>query len=182
MAGCITGTTIHTTATVNTVIHSVEGQQFVLRDMAVNDVGTVASIEASATAFPWSLKNFEDCLHAKHQASVLCNQHHEIIGFVITQKVVDECHLLNICISPNYQRQGLGRGLLEQVIDLANQKGLSLIVLEVRKSNQKAQHLYSQMGFNEMAVRPNYYPSHEGREDAILMGYDIALASFFGAS
>ena len=50
-----------------------------------------------------------------------------------------------------------------------------LIVLEVRRSNQRAQKLYLQAGFNEMSVRKNYYPGKQGREDAILMGMDLAF-------
>jgi ribosomal-protein-alanine N-acetyltransferase len=42
--------------------------------------------------------------------------------------------------------------------------------LEVRSSNVSAITLYESIGFNEMGVRPGYYPAHNGRENAVLMG------------
>jgi ribosomal-protein-alanine N-acetyltransferase len=54
-------------------------------------------------------------------------------------------------------------------------------VLEVRRSNKKAQNLYLQMGFNEMSVRRGYYPAQQGREDAILMGLDLDMMAIFSS-
>jgi ribosomal-protein-alanine N-acetyltransferase len=72
--------------------------------------------------------------------------------------------------------------MLNHVVQFAKELGSVLIVLEVRRSNTKAQSLYTQAGFNEMSVRRDYYPAEEGREDAILMGLDLRLLSLFGAS
>jgi len=153
-----------------------------LRKMTENDLDDVARIEKQSTVFPWTHKHFEDCLKAGHQAWVLCDRQKSIISFVIVQKVVDELHLLNICVQRQHQGQGLGKRMLEHIIDYAQQLESVLIVLEVRRSNTKAQSLYIQAGFNEMSVRQNYYPAEEGREDAILMGLDIGLLCLFGAS
>ena len=143
--------------------------------MQQDDLATVIKIEESANQFPWSKKNFEDCLKAHNQAWVFVDENDEIIGFTIVQQVVDEAHLLNLCIKPNKQRQGLGRVILNHVIDFANSISSVVIVLEVRSSNQRAQQLYLSAGFNEMSVRKNYYPASNGREDAILMGMDLSF-------
>lgn len=145
------------------------------RKMQQDDLATVVKIEQSANQFPWSKKNFEDCLKAHNQAWVFVDENDEIIGFTIVQQVVDEAHLLNLCIKPNKQRQGLGRVILNHVIDFANSISSVVIVLEVRSSNQRAQQLYLSAGFNEMSVRKNYYPAANGREDAILMGMDLSF-------
>jgi len=147
--------------------------------MESSDIKDVLSIEQEANQFPWSIKNFEDCLKSNNQAWVFVNDSGEIIAYSIVQKVVDETHLLNICVKPSAQGKGVGREALNHIIDFANSISSVLIVLEVRSSNQRAQQLYLQAGFNEMLVRKDYYPAKEGREDAILMGLDLDLMSLF---
>ncbi|NOQ82028.1 MAG: ribosomal protein S18-alanine N-acetyltransferase [Methylophaga sp.] len=147
--------------------------------MTHDDVFDVVNIEQQANQFPWSRKNFEDGLKANNQAWVFVNDSNEIIAYTIVQKVVDETHLLNICVKASAQGKGLGREVLNHVIDFAHSISSVLIVLEVRSSNQRAQQLYLQAGFNEMSVRKDYYPAAEGREDAVLMGLDLDLMSLF---
>jgi len=149
------------------------------RKMHQSDVAEALHIEQSANQFPWSKKNFDDCLKSKNQAWVFIDDAKGIQGYAIVQKVVDEAHLLNICVKPSAQGQGLGRSILNHVIDYAKSISSVLIVLEVRSSNKPAQKLYLSEGFNEMSVRKNYYPAKEGREDAVLMGLDLDLMSFF---
>jgi ribosomal-protein-alanine N-acetyltransferase len=154
-------------------------ESITFRAMAADDLINVVQTEQGATAFPWSLKNFQDCLKAGHLAWVFCNSLDEIVGFTVIQKVVDETHLLNICVRRQDQGQGVGQLILKAVIAHAKQISSVLIVLEVRRSNNRAQALYTHAGFNEMSVRKDYYPAHRGREDAVLMGMDLALLSFF---
>ncbi|PHS69059.1 MAG: ribosomal-protein-alanine N-acetyltransferase [Methylophaga sp.] len=143
--------------------------------MQPQDIPEVAAIEQDANQFPWSIKNFEDCLKAGHQSRVFFNEATEMLGYTIIQKVVDEAHLLNICVKPSVQGQGFGREILNYVVEFSKNSALVLIVLEVRSSNQRAQTLYLQAGFNEMSVRHNYYPAKQGREDAVLMGLDLSF-------
>jgi len=143
--------------------------------MQRNELSTIVEIEQQATRFPWSLKNFEDCFKANNKAWVIIDDDNEIIGFTIVQKVLDETHILNICVKASAQGRGHGRELLNYIIDYAKKISSVLIVLEVRSSNKRAQHLYLQAGFNEMSVRKNYYPAVEGREDAVLMGMDLSF-------
>jgi len=145
------------------------------RDMTRDDLLNVVNIEQEANQFPWTSKNFEDSLKANNQAWVFVNDSDEIQGYTIVQKVVDETHLLNICVKPSAQGHGLGREILNHIIDFASSISSVFIVLEVRSSNQRAQQLYLQAGFNEMSVRKNYYPAKEGREDAVLMGMDLSF-------
>ncbi|NQY26471.1 MAG: ribosomal protein S18-alanine N-acetyltransferase [Piscirickettsiaceae bacterium] len=147
--------------------------------MQQSDLAEVVNIEQLANQFPWSRKNFEGCLKSKHQAWVFVDESKDIQGYAIVQKVVDEAHLLNICVKPSAQKQGLGRKILNHIIDYSNSISSVLIVLEVRSSNKRAQQLYISAGFNEMSVRKNYYPAKQGREDAVLMGLDLDLMFFF---
>jgi len=152
------------------------------REMTADDLVNVVKIEQDANQFPWSIKNFEDSLKAKHQAWVFINDQSEIQAYTVVQKVVDETHLLNICVKPTAQGRGLGREVLNHVVDFANSISSVLIVLEVRSSNQRAQQMYLGAGFNEMSVRKDYYPAKDGHEDAVLMGLDLDLMSLFNES
>tara|TARA_R110002153_G_scaffold18021_4_gene63128 strand:- start:7760 stop:8224 length:465 start_codon:yes stop_codon:yes gene_type:complete len=150
-----------------------------VRNMQVQDIATVLDIEQGANQFPWDKKSFEDSLKTDHQAWVFYEKSDEIVGFAIVQRVLDEAHLLNICVKPAKQGQGLGKTIVQHVIDYANSFSAVIILLEVRRSNERAQQLYLQAGFNEMSVRKGYYPAKDGREDAILMAMDLDLMSFF---
>jgi len=76
-------------------------------------------------------------------------------------------------VSPDYQRQGLGRALLEYIISELENRGIATLWLEVRASNQAAIALYESLGFNEATIRRNYYPAKDGREDAIVMALPL---------
>ena len=84
--------------------------------------------------------------------------------------VLDEAHLLNLSVAKSYQKQGLGRFLLEHMLQIAKDHQAANMFLEVRQSNLSAIALYENIGFNEMAIRRAYYPAANGREDAVLMG------------
>ena len=95
---------------------------------------------------------------------------HQIYGFAICQTVLDEATLFNIAIDPQKQGLGLGRQLLNELITQLRQKGILTLWLEVRESNKKAQALYDSLGFNQVDIRKNYYPTADGkRENAVVM-------------
>ena len=146
-----------------------------LERMTAEDLPVIHDIENAANQFPWSLKNFQDSLQAGYQGWVV-REAQQIIAFVLVQHVLDEAHLLNICVRPDRQGRGLGRQLLNAVIDAVSRRGSNLIVLEVRRSNRRAQELYLSAGFNEMSIRRGYYPAVQGREDAVLMGMTLMNA------
>jgi ribosomal-protein-alanine N-acetyltransferase len=98
---------------------------------------------------------------------------HEIVGYTVVMPGVDELHLLNLSIAAEWQRRGLGRALLGFVIQLARTGGTPRILLEVRVSNMAAQRLYRANSFRHIGIRPAYYPTHHGREDAVVMQLDL---------
>jgi ribosomal-protein-alanine N-acetyltransferase len=78
-----------------------------------------------------------------------------------------EAHIMTIATHPDYRRQGLGRRLLEAMIDHARSAGAIEITLEVRAGNLAAQAMYRAMGFVVVGLRKRYYA--DNGEDAILM-------------
>jgi ribosomal-protein-alanine N-acetyltransferase len=142
------------------------------RFMQKRDLDAVMAIEPTIYSHPWTRGNFVDSLDFGHSCWVMM-ENGELVGYALMYLVLDEAHLLNISVAKPHQGRGLGRMLLAHMIAKAKGYGANNMFLEVRLSNKNAITLYEKMGFNEMAVRRNYYPATSGREDAILMG--IAL-------
>lgn len=93
----------------------------------------------------------------------------KVIAYIFVMIVLDEATILNITVDPDHQGKGMGRQLLQYVKTALSQKGVVSIFLEVRESNRAALALYESEGFHEIDVRKNYYPTKNGREDAIIM-------------
>jgi ribosomal-protein-alanine N-acetyltransferase len=139
------------------------------RPMQMADLDAIMAIEPTIYPYPWSRGNFSDSLDAGYSGWVY-EEEGRIIGYAVLMLVLDEAHLLNISIARSHQGRGLGRALLEYMMQIARGHGAANIFLEVRPSNQAAIQLYESTGFNEMAIRRGYYPAANGREDAVLMG------------
>ncbi|WP_460454087.1 ribosomal protein S18-alanine N-acetyltransferase [Arenimonas aestuarii] len=141
------------------------------------DVEAVSAIEKRAYPFPWSPGIFRDCLRAGHHCWVL-ESPGVLLGYGVLSAAAGEAHLLNLCIAPEHQGHGHGRRLLARMMDLARWNRAAQVFLEVRPSNPRAIALYREYGFNEIGLRPNYYPASKGREDAIVMAIELVPPEF----
>lgn len=140
-----------------------------LRPMTASDLDAIMAIERVNFPFPWTEGNFKDSMNSGYMCLVM-EQGKQLMGYAVLMMVLDEAHLLNISVAQSHQGQGWGRYLLVQMMAIGREKGGLNMFLEVRPSNHSALGLYESMGFNEMGIRPGYYPAHNGREDAVLMG------------
>ena len=138
-----------------------------VRAMTEADLEAVWDIERRAYHYPWSRGIFIDCLRVPYQCDVL-EQDGRVAGYAIVSMAADEAHLLNLCLDPDTQGRGLGRFMLDHVLEAAQEQKARVIYLEVRPSNQRAVALYLRNGFRRIGVRPRYYRSGEGREDALV--------------
>lgn len=144
-------------------------QLVTFKPMEIADVDAIMAIEPTIYSHPWSKGNFTDSLKMGYPAYMMM-QDNVLVGYALMMMILDEAHLLNISIAKPYQRKGLGRVLLAEMMTIAQQKQALNMFLEVRVSNLAAIKLYESMGFNEMSIRRQYYPTEDGREDAVLMG------------
>ena len=152
----------------------VAAPQPIVRPMTGHDLPAILEIENASYEFPWTLPIFRDCLRVGCHCYVY-ESSRGILGHGIMSVAAGECHLLNICIHPNYQRQGLGEGMVLFLLDFARQKKARVALLEVRMSNTAAYRLYTKLGFDEVGLRKNYYPARHGREDAIILARDLTI-------
>ena len=139
-----------------------------IRDMEYRDLNEVIRVEKKAYPHPWTLGIFRDCLRVGYSAWVMVLDK-EIIGYGIVMFSPGEAHILNICIHPDYQGKGLGRYFLRYLVNSSAQGDVDMILLEVRRSNTLAYQLYQSEGFHELGVRKGYYPTDNGREDALIL-------------
>jgi ribosomal-protein-alanine N-acetyltransferase len=142
---------------------------FSFRPMNKQDVTTIMALEHVLYPYPWTPGNFTDSLNAGYSCWI-CEFGSIVVGYAVLMLAVDEAHVLNIAIDQEWQRQGLGRRLMQHLIKVAREYRAQMMFLEVRPSNVSARRLYDDIGFNEIATRRAYYPAHDGREDALLLG------------
>lgn len=142
------------------------------RPMTEADLEQVVRIERAAYPYPWSRGNFQDCLQAGYSCWV-AEIDGELMGYAILLAAAGEGHVLNCCIAPTWQGRGYGRMLMDLVIETARGHGVESLFLEVRPSNTAALRLYQRLGFEGIALRRNYYPADDGREDALVMRLNL---------
>lgn len=140
--------------------------------MAAADLETVVGIEEAVHGHPWTRGNFTDSISAGYHCWVVMRGR-QLAGYGVLMIAADEAHLLNLSVAPDCQRRGIGTELTRFFVKLARDCGADKIYLEVRPSNAAARALYAENGFAEIGVRRDYYPTPEGREDAVVM--ELAL-------
>jgi [ribosomal protein S18]-alanine N-acetyltransferase len=143
-----------------------------LRPMTAGDVDAVVAIERTIYEFPWTAGNFHDSLAAGYSCWIYSSGSAPI-GYAVVMVAADEAHLLNLSIAASWQRKGHGARLLALLLDTARGYGAAKLFLEVRPSNAAGQRLYAGHGFRRVGRRRNYYPARDGREDAIILSYEL---------
>ncbi len=148
------------------------------REMTVDDIPAVMEIEKQIYTHPWTAGIFKDCLRVGYNCWVY-SEKDVLLAYGLVSVAVNEAHILNLCVLPDAQGRGLGRCMLHKLMQLAEQRQGNSIFLEVRESNQVAQNLYDQEGFNRIGLRKNYYPAEDGREDALVFAKELNLDRIF---
>ena len=137
--------------------------------MLAERLEAVVAVEQRAYAHPWNHTNFLDALQSGNQAQMLMAGD-VLLGYFVAMPGVDEVHLLNITVAPQYQGQGWARLMLEALAIWARGDGAQWLWLEVRVGNLRAMRVYERHGFRRVGQRKAYYPAGFGkREDAIVM-------------
>ena len=138
----------------------------------VSHIDEVVEIENLSFSLPWSRNSFmEEITKNKYARYLTAKIGEKVVGYAGMWKIIDEGHITNIAVHPEYRSQGVGKALLESIIRLAKSEKILRITLEVRKSNIIAQALYLKYGFKVEGIRYNYY--EDNGEDALIMWADI---------
>lgn len=144
------------------------------RPLRAGDFAALESMLPPLLPGNWSATGLLQLLDSTHHCRVLCSADDSddaLLGFVEFTVVADECELLNLAIDPEVQGCGLGRALLDAMLQEARTLGCVRCLLEVRRSNDIAVALYASQGFVLDGVRKGYYPPRQSQavaEDALL--------------
>ncbi|MES2626645.1 MAG: ribosomal protein S18-alanine N-acetyltransferase [Pseudomonadota bacterium] len=153
---------------------------FLCRPMLLADLPTLAEFLPRVLDGNWAENHLASQMSSHHEFLVLTkleSTSETIVGFAEFYCVLDEFHLLNFAIFEHWQRQGLARIFLKELLRVLRARDCVQCLLEVRRSNLRAVQLYEQAGFKLVGVRPNYYsPQHEEglREDALLYSWSVS--------
>ena len=140
-----------------------------------SDIDALLVIENQSFQFPWPHQHFQSEIDQPYSCILLARQpvptSRNILGYLVFWLIIDEMHILNLAVSPDFRRQGIGRSLLLEAFGLARAKHCQTAWLEVRPSNSAALFLYQSFGFKPVMTRKRYY-SDTG-EDAIILSCSL---------
>ena len=132
-----------------------------LRPLDENDLPELLSIENAVHIAPWPEEVFRRCLQAGYLGWVITHEN-QIVGFIFVTLQAGECHILNICVHPDFQHQGFGKTLLAYGLTEVKKRGAGIAFLEVRRSNKKAIALYDQFHFIKIGERRGFFQQPKG--------------------
>ncbi len=138
-----------------------------------DDMSEVANLEKACFTYPWTEEQLRVGVREK-VVHVLGIWHGQVlVAYCSFYVAAGQGDIVNIAVLPEFRRQGLGRRLLESVLQYASKLGIEHMFLEVRKSNVAARTLYQSNGFKQVGLRARYYP--DNGEDALIMSRDISI-------
>ena len=142
----------------------------VIEKMKNEYIDDVFEIDRLSVPIPWSKNSIEEEMNNMLANFIVAKEDAKIVGFAMCWYIMDECHIGNIAVHPDYRKKGIATSLLNELLKGCNEHGTKSILLEVRVSNIPAQELYKKLGFEELVIRKQYYKNPDGTyEDTIVM-------------
>ncbi|SEN39743.1 ribosomal protein S18-alanine N-acetyltransferase [Lihuaxuella thermophila] len=138
------------------------------RPMQISDLPQIELVENESFTAPWPRQAFyNELVYNQFAHYTVVTVDGKVVGYCGCWLILDEAHITNIAIHPDYRGRGLGEATLTHVMEMAKAMGATKMTLEVRVSNTAAQSLYEKLGFVRSGIRPKYYTDNQ--EDAIIM-------------
>jgi ribosomal-protein-alanine N-acetyltransferase len=139
--------------------------------MTAADVPAVAALEASSFSTPWHPDTFLRLLERPGAELWVTEEDDDVVAYAVLWCILDEGELANIAVPPEARGRGVGGGMLDHLLEVARDRGVRRLFLEVRESNAAARGLYETRGFREVGRRRAYY--EKPREDARVLALDL---------
>ncbi|HPW99286.1 MAG TPA: ribosomal protein S18-alanine N-acetyltransferase [Sedimentibacter sp.] len=143
----------------------------IVRGMLQKDIDQVMNIEKICFSMPWSKASLENELINELAYYQVAEVSGEIAAYMGMWKIIDECHITNVAVLPEYRNKGIAGMLINKMIEICKSSEISYMTLEVRISNEPAINLYKKFGFYAVGKRPNYYV--KPLEDALIMWMEL---------
>lgn len=143
-----------------------------LRPLAEADLGRVMEVETASFSTPWKEATFRGLLRRTDTDLVAAVRGERLVGYAVAWTVLDQSELGNVAVAPVARGEGIGRALVEAILERVRGRGARECFLEVRESNRLAQELYRSLGFEVVGRRRRYYALPE--EDALVMRASVS--------
>ena len=127
-----------------------------IRQFTLGDEKGIAALEKECFSSPWSENAILESYNSDTKFFVF-EENETILGYAGLQTVLDEGYVTNIAVTKLARGRGIGKALINTLIDFGKDKKLAFISLEVRQSNIPAISLYTKCGFKDMGKRKNFY-------------------------
>jgi ribosomal-protein-alanine N-acetyltransferase len=147
-------------------------RHIVIREMKESDIPHVVEIENISFSTPWSSHSFLREIYKPYSISMVALIGDRILGYICAEMIIDEAHILNLAVHPDFRRMGVGSLLVSRLLEEVERKGCRYIYLEVRTSNLAAKRLYERFNFKVVGVRRHYYVHPD--EDALIMMLELS--------
>ena len=141
--------------------------------MTAAQVSQVAALEKCCFSDPWSENSVASELHNPLSLWLVAMDGERLAGYVGSQTVLGESDMMNVAVDGAYRRQGVGKMLIETLVEHLKARESHCLTLEVRDSNTPARNLYASLGFSQIGRRKNYY--RNPREDALILRKEWSL-------
>ena len=135
--------------------------------MGQSHVQQVARLEKLCFSAPWSENAIARELTNPLSLWIVAVEGDTVLGYVGSQSVMGEADMMNLAVRPESRRLGVGKALVETLVNRLAENAVHSLTLEVRASNDSAIALYEKLGFTRVGRRPNYY--HSPKEDALIL-------------
>ena len=141
---------------------------YTIVDARPEHLDALETLEQLCFSMPWDRATLASQLpDTMHVFLVAVDASGAVQGYVGMMHVLDEGYISNVAVAPSVRRQGIGDGMIEELLRRAKALELAFVTLEVREHNEPAQALYRKHGFMAVGKRRNYYQAPV--EDAVLM-------------
>ena len=145
--------------------------ELILRPAEAKDVESIAEIEKICFATPWTADAvYKEITSNPIAHYVIAEIDGVVTGYVGFWQILDEGHITNVAVRPEYRGNHIGSALIAIMIEIGAQLGITRYTLEVRSSNEPAKALYRNFDFKEAGLRKGYY--EDNGEDAVIMWRD----------
>lgn len=140
----------------------------IVRQAEERDIKPMAEMDILCFSAPWSEESFRKEIKENRLAFyIVAEINGRMVGYAGLWSIVDEGHITNVAVHPDFRRKGIGEALITVLLSHTRENGILSHTLEVRASNDAAISLYSKFGFVPAGLRKNYY--EDNGEDAIIM-------------
>ena len=145
--------------------------ELIIEKMTSAHIEEIAKLEKECFSTPWSEDGLKSELDNNFARFFVAFCEGKIAGYIGSHNILGEVYITNVAVFPEFRRKGVGKALVEFLVNEMKAENAEFVTLEVRKSNQNAISLYEKCGFQKVGERRNFY--EKPIEDAILMTYYI---------